>query len=165
MDTHVQPTRQPVSPGVLGIYHININVSFLERSRAFYEMLGFRVVDQFSQAGQPDLDRGLGYDYTDCRALFMGLGRNRFETVIDIVEWKEPKSKKQAMRMHDIGAQRIALRVKHIDEVVQHLSSQGVRFISDIQQLDFLMRKARFVCCQDPDGLVIEFVELLESNS
>lgn len=166
MATQVKdPQPESVLGEILGIYHININVSNLERSREFYERLGFRVVDEFAQAGEPDLDRGLGYDYTDCRALFMAIGRNRFETVLDLCQWNEPQSGANGLRLHDLGAPRIALRVKHVDKVVETLSAQGVEFISDIQQLNFLKRKVRFACCKDPDGMVIEFVELLDKNS
>lgn len=166
MTTQTQETAPSLAKGeVLGIYHININVSDLDRSRAFYEMLGFRVVDEFDQAGEPDLDRGLGYDYTDCRAIFMAIGRNRFETVLDIAEWREPRSEHRGQRLHNLGAPRIAIRVKHIDKVVEALRAKGVAFISDIQQLNFLARKARFACCHDPDGMVVEFVELLDKKA
>jgi len=165
MRTEIKTPETDFLPGeVLGLYHVNINVSNLERSRAFYEMLGFRVVDEFAQAGVAELDRGLGYDYTNCRALFMAIGRNRFETVLDIVEWNEPKSEHRGLRLHDIGAPRIALRVKHVDKLVEVLAKQGVEFISETQQLNFLKRKARFACCRDPDGMVVEFVELLNKN-
>ena len=36
---------------VLGIYHLNINVTNLERSRAFYELFGFRVIELFHERG------------------------------------------------------------------------------------------------------------------
>lgn len=159
-DISVKPSAE-----VLGIYHVNINCTDLDRSRAFYEMLGFVVLDEFAQAGEQDLDRGLGYDYTDCRALFMGFGRNRFETVIDLAEWITPKSENKGLRLHDIGAPRLALRVKNIDALVAGLRSKGVKFIADPQQLNFLKRKARFACCTDPDGMVIEFVELMDKNA
>ncbi|MDO9443192.1 MAG: VOC family protein [Beijerinckiaceae bacterium] len=156
--------KTPIASHLLGLYHININVSNLERSRAFYELLGFHVVDEFAQAGEADLDRGLGYAYTDCRAIFMAIGRNKFETVLDIVEWNVPKSEPKENRLHDIGAPRIALRVKNVDRVVTLLEAQGVKFIAETQLLTFLKRKARFACCKDPDGMVIEFVELLDKS-
>jgi len=155
---------RPGFADILGLYHININVSHLERSRAFYELIGFQVVDEFAQAGEAELDRGLGYDYTDCRALFMAIGRNRFETVIDLVEWNEPKSEPQEIRLHQLGAPRIALRVRNIGRIVERLSAEGVEFFAEPQLLSFLKRKVRFVCCRDPDGMTIEFVELLDKS-
>ena len=146
---------------VLGIYHININVSNLERSRDFYQMLGFQVVDSFDQAGIPELDQGLGMPYSDCRALFMAIGRNRPETVLDLAEWREPKASERAMpRINDIGMPRIALRVKNLDALYEDLVSKGVEFISEPKTLGFLERSPRFAVCTDPDGIFVEFVEL-----
>jgi hypothetical protein len=95
----------------------------------------------------------------------MAIGRNRFETVLDIVEWNDPKSVSRDIQLHDLGAPRIAIRVKSVDKVVELLGNQGVEFIAEIQQLNFLKRKARFACCKDPDGMVIEFVELLSKDN
>ena len=151
------------APRVLGIYHININATDLERSRAFYEMLGFQMVHEFGQAGQPDLDNGLGLPYTDTRAYFMGLG-HRFETVLDLVEWKQPRSVGQPLGMTDIGIPRIALRVKNIDALYANLRARGVEFLTEPHTLTFLKRASRFVCCKDPDGVIIELVELLKKG-
>jgi catechol 2,3-dioxygenase-like lactoylglutathione lyase family enzyme len=151
-------------PHVLGIYHVNINVSDLDQSRAFYERLGFRLIEAFGQAGEPDLDRGLGLPYTDTRAYFMGFGR-RFETVIDLVEWHEPRAVGGAPpRMYDLGVPRLALRVKQLDNFYHQLKASGVEFLSEPQTLRFLKRASRFVCCRDPDGLIIELVELLPKS-
>ena len=62
---------------VLGIYHLNINVTNLERSRAFYELFGFRVVDTFHERHNAALDRGLGLPHgtnSENHALFMMVG-------------------------------------------------------------------------------------------
>ena len=40
----------------LQIFHVNLNCSDLDRSRAFYEAIGFMVVNDFSQSG-PDGNR------------------------------------------------------------------------------------------------------------
>src|SRR5258706_3608129 len=80
---------------VLGIYHVNINVSSLERSRAFYELFGFRVVDTFHEKNNPALDHGLGLPAgtnSENNALFMMVGSNRYATVIDMAEWVTPRS-------------------------------------------------------------------------
>jgi catechol 2,3-dioxygenase-like lactoylglutathione lyase family enzyme len=161
MDTVTQEVNQnsDLGPRVLGIYHINVNTTDIERSRAFYELLGFQLLEEFGQAGEADLDRGLGLPYTDTKAYFMGFGR-RFETVIDLVEWKTPRAEGDALKIYDIGMPRMALRVKQVDKLYEKLRAKGVEFVSEPQTLNFLKREARFVCCKDPDGLIIEFVEL-----
>lgn len=150
---------------VLGIYHVNINVRSLERSRAFYELFGFRVVDTFHERHNPALDKGLGLPVgtnSENHALFMMVGNNRHATVIDLAEWISPKSpNSEAAPANRLGIPRFCLRVKNIDGLVTRLKAHGVEFVSEEpQQLDTLKRKPRFICCRDPDGVIVELVEL-----
>ncbi|MGH7806412.1 MAG: VOC family protein, partial [Candidatus Binatia bacterium] len=103
---------------VLGIYHLNVNVSNLERSRAFYERLGFRVVETFHEDGNPDLDRGLGLERSHTDALFLRLGDDPRSTLIDLVQWTEPAAVGGTPEMNRLGPVRIALRVKELDRMV-----------------------------------------------
>lgn len=145
---------------ILGLYHVNINVTNLERSVAFYELLGYKVVDSFHEQGTPGLDKGLGLEYSDTRARFLALGHQQHETVLDLVEWVEPTLKTRAIELNEVGTPRICFRVKGLDEEISRLSSHGVEFLSEPQTIDTLERKPRFVLFKDPDGLILEFVEL-----
>jgi glyoxylase I family protein len=158
-------TEEPDDGRVLGIYHLNINVTNLERSRAFYELFGFRVVEAFHEKDNPALDCGLGLDPgTNCenRALFMMVGANRYATVIDLAEWVTPKGTSgEVPAPYRMGIPRFCLRVKKLDSIVVRLKAQGVAFLSEEPQtLDTLSRKPRFICCRDPDGVIVEMVEL-----
>ena len=144
---------------VLGIYHLNLNVSDLERSRAFYERLGFRVVETFHEDGNPDLDRGLGLARSHTNALFLRLGDDPRSTLIDLVEWRDPKATGRAPEMNHLGPVRLALRVKELDRLVADLREAGVEFLSPPQTLRDLPRRPRFVVLRDPDGTPIELVE------
>lgn len=145
---------------ILGIYHVNINVTDIERSMEFYALLGFKEVDRFHERGTPGLDRGLGMPYTDTKARFLALGNNSRETVIDLVEWIEPEATKQPIELNQIGMPRLCLRVKDLDGEVERLKSHGVEFFSEPQVIDTLARKPRFVLFRDPDGVILELVEL-----
>ena len=150
---------------VLGIYHLNINVSNLERSRMFYELFGFRVVDTFNEKNNPALDKGLGLPpgtNSENRALFMMVGKNQYATVLDLAEWIEPKSTGGGdFEPNRLGVPRFCLRVKDLDKLVARLKSHGIKFLSDDpQRLDTLKRRPRFICCRDPDGVIVEMVEL-----
>jgi catechol 2,3-dioxygenase-like lactoylglutathione lyase family enzyme len=150
---------------VLGIYHLNINVTNLERSRAFYELFGFRVIELFHERHNSALDTGLGLPAgtnSENRALFMMVGNNRHATVIDLAEWVSPRSNGGgALEPNHIGIPRFCLRVKNLDALVARLKRSGVEFLSEEpQRLDTLKRKPRFICCRDPDGVLVEMVEL-----
>ena len=45
---------------IKSIFHVNVNCSDLERSRAFYERLGFQTVNELPTGGSPKLALGLG---------------------------------------------------------------------------------------------------------
>jgi glyoxylase I family protein len=162
----VTSTRNAGEGRVLSIYHLNINVSNLERSRAFYELFGFKVVDKFHEKHNANLDRGLGLPVntnSENRALFMAVGSNQYATVIDLAEWIEPKGLGGGPRPpNTLGIPRFCLRVKNLDNLVARLKSHGVNFLSDEpQRLETLSRKPRFICCHDPDGVIVEMVELV----
>lgn len=147
---------------IIDFYHININCSNLEKSRAFYELLGFRVVAEFAEKDNPDLDRGLGMPRTDTRALFMKLGEEKYSTLIDLVEWNDPRCEpRDQPPLNTLGVPRIALKTKDIDQVYQDLREKGVTFIAEPQQLSFpkLGTEPKFAVFTDPDGLYIELVE------
>lgn len=149
---------------VLGIYHVNINVHDIERSREFYEKLGFQVVDSFNERDNEAIARGLGLGHgstSNTRALFMKVGDNKHATVIDVCEWIEPKSYGEPIGINQYGIPRICLRAKNLDALVRSLREKGVTFITEEPQcIDSLDRSPRFICCKDPDGVLIEFVEL-----
>ncbi|MEM8497142.1 MAG: VOC family protein [Pseudomonadota bacterium] len=145
---------------ILGIYHININVTDLQRSIEFYGLLGFKVVDSFNEQGTPGLDRGLGFDFTNTKASFLALGTNPRETVLDLVQWIEPEASKPPIELNQIGMPRLCLRVKDLDGEVERLRKHDVEFVSEPQTIDTLARNPRFVLFRDPDGVVIELVEL-----
>jgi catechol 2,3-dioxygenase-like lactoylglutathione lyase family enzyme len=164
--TDAGTTKSAEEGQVLGIYHLNINVSNLERSRAFYELFGFRVVEVFHERHNAALDRGLGLPHgtnSENHALFMMVGNNRHATVIDLAEWISPVSNGGAgvPEPNRLGIPRFCLRVKNIDALVARLKRHGVEFLTEEpQQLDTLKRKPRFICCRDPDGVLVEMVEL-----
>lgn len=152
-------------PRVLGLYHINVNCSDLERSRRFYELFGFRTLDRFNEKNNANLDRGLGLPPnggSETLAVFMGVGEGAHSTVIDLCQWLTPPEEAgRALRPTQVGIPRICLRVKHIDALVERLRAQGVTFITDEPMcLTTLARQPRFIVCRDPDGILVELVEL-----
>jgi catechol 2,3-dioxygenase-like lactoylglutathione lyase family enzyme len=50
--------------------------------------------------------------------------------------------------------------VKGLDQMVQKLKANGVEFVAAPSDLAGLARPARFVCVYDPDGIIVELVEL-----
>jgi catechol 2,3-dioxygenase-like lactoylglutathione lyase family enzyme len=141
----------------LQIYHVNINCTNLERSLAFYEMLGFREVIDIPAGRLP----GLGMDPAIGRAKLLRLGEEPRSTLIDLIEWHTPRPHGTPYAdLGHTGIARLCLRVKGLAAMVADLESHGVRFISEPVSPGLAGGKQTFVCFYDPDGTVLELMEL-----
>jgi glyoxylase I family protein len=141
----------------LQIYHVNINCPNLERSLAFYQMLGFREVIDIPAGRLP----GLGMDPAIGRAKLLRLGEDPRSTLIDLIEWQTPSPHGTPYAdLGHTGIARLCLRVKGLAAMVAELKSHGVRFISEPVSPGLAGGKQAFVCFHDPDGTVLELMEL-----
>ncbi|MYJ94910.1 MAG: VOC family protein [Proteobacteria bacterium] len=148
---------------ITGIYHVNVNCTDIKRSRAFYELLGFRVVAEFEEQDNASLNKGLGIPASHTQALFLKAGKGRDATLIDLVQWLRPESPpKGESDIAALGVPRIALKAKNLPQLYENLKAEGVEFVSEPQQLAFpeFGTKPLFCVCLDPDGLLIELVEV-----
>ena len=78
------------------------------------------------------------------------------ETLIDLLEWKDPRDATAPYpHLYHLGIARIALTTSDLDADMALLKERGVEFISEPAKLG----GGRFVCFKDPDGTVLELVE------
>jgi catechol 2,3-dioxygenase-like lactoylglutathione lyase family enzyme len=147
---------------VRAILHINLNVSDIERSIGFYEALGFEVLGRNDAEWSPETGEVLGVPGAQGRACIMSLkGDVARSTKLDLLEWKHPLSPTWPRpAANDPGAPRIALRVRNVEAAYRELSSAGVEFLSRPAGAAPALGIANVVCCRDPDGFLVEFVEL-----
>jgi glyoxylase I family protein len=144
--------------GIEGIFHVNVNCSNLDRSLAFYQMLGFRVVQDMLSGGGPKLDKGMGLAKVRARGALMAIGDDKRRTLLDLIEWENPKTEGKAYpHLAHIGVCRIALRTPNVPKVYEELKSKGVEFMSEPQVFD---GGVAFVCFRDPDGTFLELINL-----
>ncbi len=77
---------------IKSIFHVNVNCSDLERSKAFYERLGFQTVNELPTGGSPKLALGLGLPNCEGRATIMILDPGQPQQArLDLIEWVEPR--------------------------------------------------------------------------
>jgi len=80
---------------------------------------------------------------------------------IKLLEWKNPQNTDPPyLQLNHLGVPRIALRTNDLDAEVARLKAEGVEFFSEPAQPDGPLTFIKFVCLRDPDGTVIELVEL-----
>lgn len=148
---------------ITGLVHVNINCSDFERSRAFYEMLGFEVLMEVPERNTPEVAAAVGLEPYHLRAALMRLVDGRPSLVIDLIQWKHPSdSSPPYRRLNHLGIARIALACSDLDADMARLKGEGVEFISEPATVVWEGHPdSRFVCFKDPDGSVLELVEML----
>ncbi|MCC6806919.1 MAG: VOC family protein [Deltaproteobacteria bacterium] len=152
------------SPGGLattGVLHVNINCSDFERSRLFYERLGFVVLMEVTPDGEGNVAAAVGFSPRyEVRGALMA-NANGF--VIDLLEWKEPHDPAPPYeRLNHIGLARLAFTTTDLDADVAKLKAAGAAFLSERPGAvpDPLGGTTRFISFRDPDGTVLELVEM-----
>lgn len=152
----------------LQIFHVNLNCRDLDRSRAFYELIGFRVVNDFGTDAQSFAEIGLPPilrlpEDCDARAVLMALSDDPRATRLDLIEWKRPESEYVAKGdLARIGLGRLCLKVRDCCELHDKLEAAGHEPCS--APLEIVMGGSRQLvfCVDDPDGTVVEFMQFLK---
>ena len=148
---------------VTGIFHVNVNCSNYERSRAFYERLGFRVVFEVPETNTPEVAAAVGMPPYRVRGALLALdGASGPTTLVDLLEWRHPRDESPLYpNLYHLGLARIALTTSDLDADVAELEAVGVPLLSAPARLAGPGgSETRFVCFRDPDGTVLELVEL-----
>lgn len=150
----------------LGWGHININVTDLDRSVAFYQKLGFSVYipgipylgltssefNTVETSGATALGLAEG---ARGRACIMQLGRGYPK--IDLIEL-DGGAPATPLRNDGIGIVRLCLASSDLAKDFRRLSDAGVNFISEPQTDSKGL--AQIAVCSDPDGALIELIEV-----
>lgn len=140
------------------IFHVNVNCSNLERSRAFYVdslglSLGVRTTVDHPQPGA-----GFGLERAQWDAWIL-LGPNGYDGgAIDLLEWIEPVPAGRVPERGNIaGFQRLGVRVPDLDAVLDRVGERSRDDVRVHARPDG--REVRIVHVGDPDGTPIELVE------
>jgi catechol 2,3-dioxygenase-like lactoylglutathione lyase family enzyme len=146
---------------IKSFFHCAVNCTDFDRSRAFYEALGFRCVWEVPEAGTPEIAAACGLPAYKIRGALMALDGE--STLIDLLEWREPRDHTPPYPdIARLGIARIALQTTDLDADVLALKALGAEFIGPPATVAALgTAGTRFVCFKDPDGTILELVEVL----
>lgn len=144
---------------IQGLVHVNINCSDFDRSRAFYEKLGFDVYLEVPETNTPEVAAAVGFEQYKIRGALMALRGGRF--VIDLLEWQEPDDASPPYEeLNHLGIARIALLTSDFEGDLAELRAAGVEIVGEPATVVWDERpSSRFVCFKDPDGTVLELVQ------
>ena len=160
----------------LQVFHINLNCTNLERTIAFYELLGFRVVNEFDQTkpgekapsfAEIGLAPILGLPH-DCeaRAALMALTDDPRGIRLDLIEWQHPKSDPTTRTdLAQIGFGRLCLKNRDAWAMHRRLIEAGRSPYSEPTLITMGGTRQWVFCCEDPDGIVVEFMQFLRDGS
>ncbi len=147
---------------VSGMIHVNINCSNFERSRRFYETLGFRVIWQVPQTNTKEVAAAVGMPPYQVNGALMALEGSEHPLVIDLLEWQSPRDDAPPYaHLYHLGLARLALATRDMDADLATLKELGAELVGPPARVvvNGVESGGRFVCFKDPDGTVLELVE------
>ena len=143
------------------IFHLNINCTNLERSLAFYQLLGFKVIIDFRDGmSSKEMAEAFGMQTAALKGVHLRLGDTPDATRIDLLEFTDPQPTGQPYpHLYHTGIARICLKATNIQQDYEDLAAKGIEFLSEPKVLPGT--SVSIVCFKDPDGT---FIELLEGD-
>jgi len=149
--------------GYEGIFHFTVEASSFERSLAFYQALGFRLLrDNRDIEWPPEVAENFGLRRAQGRGALLALGEEPHHTRLDLIEWLEPAPREPDARPRSERVPRIiALRTRNLRAAFVELRRRGIEFIREPRPPDPKTGIESVVCCRDPDGLIVELIEYM----
>lgn len=140
-------------------FHVNVCVSDMDRSVAFYQDLGFKTVNDFTIEDDTVGD-ALGVKASKLRGVFMQLGDDPGAVILDLVQFIDPPTQgKPYPSLNNIGICRIAFSVEDIDKAYEDLKAKQVEFVAPLFKREGPDgNEIAFVCFKDPDGTILELI-------
>jgi glyoxylase I family protein len=144
------------------LYHTVINCRDLDESIGFYRRLGFEVLDDRRNVEWPQFVATLfGLARAQGRGVLMVLPQDPDGPMLDLIEWVTPKA---AFPDQAASAQTvpriIAFRTRNLPRAKVDLTAAGVPFVSELHEPGKALGVLGSVCCRDPNGNLIELIEL-----
>ena len=141
---------------MLNIRHTGIVVSNIEKSICFYEKLGFKIQKDMMESGDY-IDNFSDLKDVQVRTVKMSLENG---DMIELLWYKtHPEKPDMTRKITQIGCSHFALTVSDLNHVYENMREDGVVFNSAPQYSPDGYAKVTF--CKDPDGSLVELVEVL----
>ena len=142
------------------VRHFGIVVSDMERSLRFYrDLLGLQVVRVMDESGGY-IDSMLSLQNVHVTTVKMSADSG--STLVELLEFKShPRQSHGDREVCSVGPSHVAFTVDDLDALYRRLSQAGVRFNAPPQLSPDGCAKVTF--CQDPDGTLVELVEVLDA--
>jgi glyoxylase I family protein len=142
------------------LYHTIVNSTDLDRSIAFYEALGFQVLNDRRNVDWPDFLGDLfGLTRPKGRGVLLNHPSDPDGPMLDLIEWVQPRVPPPPSG--EVPPRVIAFRVKNVHECAADLKRRGIPTFKLIEPQPKSLGVVGCICARDPDGTLIELIELL----
>lgn len=147
-----------------GLWHFSFTVADLDRSVDFYtELLGLELVHRQDQDNA--YTRALvGFPDASLRVAQLripGQPRGASSHDLELVEYVAPRGVPLDAARNRAGAAHLAFAVADARAEYRRLSGEGVRFVSEPQEITEGVNKGGFTCYfLDPDEITLELVQM-----
>ena len=151
-------------------FHININVTDLDRSIAFYEMFGFKPLVRMSMDRETKRGTMAAFgepEMADNESEFalIRIGDDPASACIDLVEWKtQPTHGTPYADSNHAGMYRFLVHVEDADAILARLEAAGCPLLGSVLRSTPEPGQPQVVmfCVRDPDGVVVEIASGLD---
>ena len=145
---------------VLGLSHVGICVSNLDRSLEFYARLGFRLLGRV-RVDDDAVQRLLELNELDMELAFIELGEARLE----LIHFRRPAAEQSGFGpFNRTGLTHLSVKVTDFDATVRKLESDGVSVRRHTIGSN-TASNARFAFLTDPDGMRIELFGAVDEET
>lgn len=151
-----------------GILYININVTNLDRTIEFYELVGFKLMYRMNPEPSTMRDTARMYNEApneEVDVAFMRFGDDGKTTCLDLCQWRtRPTKGKTPEYTHHAGMCRLTVAVDDVDAVISKLEAAGYEPIGSHVRMSLWEGQppASLVAFRDPDGVFIQVVHGLD---
>lgn len=142
------------------IRHTGIVVADLKKALRFYrDMLGLRIIKDMTESGRY-IDKMLSLKDVRVRTVKMAADD---QSLIELLHFQSRHAKTAKRRtIYEAGISHIAFTVENLDSLYSMLKQRGIVFNASPQYSPDGYAKVTF--CKDPEGNLIELVEVLTDN-
>lgn len=141
------------------LYHTVINATDLDRTVAFYEALGFRVLNDRRDVDWPDFIGPLfGLTRPKGRGVLMNLPADPEGPMLDIIQWVKPAL--PSPPDGEVPPRIIAFRVRNVHACAEDLARRGIPTFALVEPQPRSLGVIGCICARDPDGTLIELIQL-----
>jgi lactoylglutathione lyase/glyoxylase I family protein len=145
------------------IDHVALTVRDLDRSLAFYcGLLGLREVERHRLEGA-GISQMAGKPGTILQVVRLQ-APDTPGLLLDLQQYIAPEGKQSDSKLGDVANAHFCFGVDDLPRLHRELSARGVQFVSEPVSFELEHGTVRVVFLQDPDGFVLELVDVGQSG-